>query len=200
MKLTVGTDSTWSLRAWICSQIAQLDVEINVINLTKPDYKNEILQHSKTGMVPALKDGKIDIHDSLAIAEYFNEYSDGSLYPKSPSDRAMARSLCSELHSGFINIRANCPFSLEQVEPLIEPDNDIKNELARIESIFDQANLPYMFDSAGAVDAFYSILAYRLKAYGIHFEGRAGEYQSSLLNWAVLRQAIKLAQNWKSLY
>lgn len=36
MVLTVGTDSTWSLRVWICCQLAQLDVELNVIDLTNP--------------------------------------------------------------------------------------------------------------------------------------------------------------------
>jgi len=51
MELTIGTDSTWSLRVWICSQLAQLDVAINVIDLTKPDYKSEILEHSATSKI-----------------------------------------------------------------------------------------------------------------------------------------------------
>lgn len=198
MELTVGTDSTWSLRAWICSQIAQLNIGINVIDLTGHDYKNEIFKHSKTGLVPILNDGNINIHDSLAIAEYFNENSEGALYPKHVSERALARSLCSELHSGFMSIRANCPFTLNQVEPLKEFNNDIKDELTRIESIFETANLPFMFESAGIVDAFYSILAFRLKTYGINFKGKAGAYQESLLVWPILQQAISLARSWKN--
>lgn len=39
MELTVGTDSTWSLRVWICLQLAQLEANINVIDLTKSDFK-----------------------------------------------------------------------------------------------------------------------------------------------------------------
>lgn len=54
MELTVGNISTWSLRAWICSQLAQLDVEINVIDLASSDYKSEILKYSATGLVPSL--------------------------------------------------------------------------------------------------------------------------------------------------
>ena len=95
MKLTVGTDSTWSLRVWICSQLAQLDVEVNVIDLTKLEYKSEIFKYSETGLVPSLNVGTFAIHDSLAIVEYFNECSKGALYPSSRSERALARSLCS---------------------------------------------------------------------------------------------------------
>ena len=198
MQLTVGTDSTWSLRAWICSQLAQLNVDVNVIDLSHPDYKSEIFKYSKTGLVPSLNEGTFVMHDSLAIAEYFNECSEGALYPKLETERALARSLCSELHSGFINLRSQCPFSLEQVDPLVEFDNDINDELTRIKCIFEFAQLPFMFNSAGVVDAFYSILAFRLNAYGIKLQGKAGEYQESLLNWSRLKQAIELAQNWKN--
>jgi glutathione S-transferase len=198
MELTVGTDSTWSLRVLICSQLAQVDVKLNVIDLTNPDYKSEIFKHSATGLVPSLNEGTVAIHDSLAIAEFFNECSEGGLFPSSTSERALARSFCSELHSGFTSLRSQCPFSLEKVTPLLEFNNDISNELSRIEQIFGSAHLPFMFNSAGVVDAFYSILAFRLKAYGIKLQGKAGEYQESLLNWSNLKQAIELAQSWKN--
>ena len=198
MKLTVGTDSTWSLRVWICSQLVALDVDINVIDLTHLDYKSEIFKHSVTGLVPSLNEGTFVIHDSLAIAEFFNECSEGALYPDTISERALARSLCAELHSGFMSLRSQCPFSLEHVTPLAEFNSDIKKELIRIENIFESAQLPFMFESAGVVDAFYSILAFRLNAYGIKLQGKAGEYQESLLSWSKLQQAIELAQHWKS--
>lgn len=198
MKLTVGTDSTWSLRVWICSQLAHLSVDINVIDLTSADFKSEILKYSETGLVPSLNEGTFVIHDSLAIAEYFNECSKGALYPDLSSERALARSLCSELHAGFMGLRSQCPFSLEKVAPLSEFNHDIDNELLRIEKIFGAAQLPFMFNSAGIVDAFYSILAFRLNAYGIVLKGKAGEYQESLLKWSSLTEAIKLAQSWKN--
>jgi len=198
MKLTVGTDSTWSLRVWMCSQLAHLDVEVNVIDLTNADYKSEIFKHCVTGLVPCLHVDTFVIHDSLAIAEYFNECSDGILYPSSSAQRALARSLCAELHSGFINLRSHCPFTLEQVTPLLTFNSDLDNELARLEQIFGSAQLPFMFNSAGIVDAFYSILAFRLKAYGINLKGKAGAYQESLLNWSNLKHAIKLAHSWKN--
>jgi glutathione S-transferase len=198
MELTVGTDSTWSLRVWICCQITQLDVELNIIDLSKPNYRSEILKHSVTGLVPSLNTDTVVIHDSLAIAEFINEYSEGALYPNPSHERAVARSLCSELHSGFINLRTQYPFSFEPVAALKTVNSNINSELNRIEQIFSAAQLPFMFTSAGAVDAFYSILAFRLKSYGIKLEGRAGEYQESLLSWSILNQAIAIAQSWKT--
>ena len=128
---------------------------------------------------------------------YFNECSEGSLYPSSISERALARSLCAELHSGFMSLRTQCPFSLDQVSPLLEFNSGIDKELARIEKIFSSAHLPFMFNSAGIVDAFYSILAFRLNVYGIKLQGKAGLYQESLLNWSNLKHAITLAKSWK---
>ena len=73
MELVVGTDSTWSLRVWICLQIVNIKATDVVIDLTDADYKEKILMHSPSGLVPAFIDGNIEIHDSLAITEYLNE-------------------------------------------------------------------------------------------------------------------------------
>lgn len=148
MQLVIGTLSTWSLRAWMCSQLAKADCEIHAINLEKEGYKAEVLNCSPTGLVPALKVNDFVIHDSLAIAEYFNEQSNGSLYPVSSSERALARSLCMEMHSSFMNLRGQCSFSLEAVTPLTDVNEDVQQELDRIIVIFQQAKLPFMFDQA----------------------------------------------------
>lgn len=193
MKLVIGTLSTWSLRAWMCGQLAKIECEIHAIDLSKNGYKAEVLKYSPTGLVPALTVEDLVIHDSLAITEYFNEKSNGSLYPESSLERALARSLCMEMHSGFMNLRSQCPFSLEAVSPLMDRSEGIQKELDRVSVVFQQARLPFMFDNAGAVDVFYAVLAYRLKSYGIEFKGVAGEYQKSLLKWPLLEKAIKLS-------
>ncbi|MEM0911878.1 MAG: glutathione S-transferase [Pseudomonadota bacterium] len=198
MKLIVGTDSTWSLRAWICARLAGLDVDIEVIDLSSLSYKNEIAKYSQAGLVPILEVESYAIHDSLAIAEYLQEISNGKLYPASEVERAQARSLCAELHSGFSHLRTKLPFTLNRISPYGYDDDEVENELRRIEQIFTQAQMPFMFGDASAVDAFYSILAFRLKTYGIELNGKAGEYQQSLLDWSVLNQSIELAAKWNS--
>ena len=198
MQLVVGTLSTWSLRAFICSQIAGIKLDLIPINLEVQDYKAKVLKYSPTGLVPVLLADNIAIHDSLAIAEYFNECSNGALYPKDQSERALARSLSMEMHSGFMNLRGQCPFTFDKVSPLENLTDAIKKEIERVEIIFAQAKGPFMFDQAGAVDAFYAILAFRLKAYGIVLSGKAGEYQYSLLNWALLKETLALASKWSA--
>ncbi len=190
MKLIVGTESTWSLRAMICGYLSDTQFSLEIIDLAKPKYSNEILKYSHAGLVPILDTGTVVIHDSLAIAEYFNEISEGSLLPSDPESRAVSRSLCSELHAGFLNFRQKCPFTLGSVEKLRSLDVDLSKELSRIEHIFSKAILPFMFAEPGVIDAFYSVLAYRLKIYGIHLNGVAGQYQSSLVEWPLLIKAI----------
>jgi len=114
VELIVGTDSTWSLRTWMCLQLRKVEASEQVIDLTCANYKSKILKYSPTGLVPALIEGAIVIHDSLAITEYINEYSDGGLYPINVKERSLARSLCSEMHSGLINLRNLLSFTLQQ--------------------------------------------------------------------------------------
>ena len=199
MELIVGTDSTWSLRVWICLQIVNIKATDVVIDLTSTDYKAKILAHSPTGLVPAFIDGYIEIHDSLAITEYLNESSLGGLYPDSVKQRALARSLCAEMHSGFMNLRQQFSFTLNPVAKATLLSEEVKQEIERVESIFELAQLPYMFEFAGAVDACYAILAYRLNSYGITLKGKAGEYQRSLLKWDLLKQAIARAEEWEKI-
>jgi glutathione S-transferase len=199
MKLVVGTDSTWSLRAWICAQLTGISFDVEVIDLSHHHYKTDILKISPSGLVPALVEENLTIHDSLAIIEYLNECSQGRLFPTDKNERAKSRSLCAELHSGFINLRTFCPFTLNKVMPLVTMDVNIQKELTRLEAIFEEAQLPYMFKSAGTIDAFYAILAYRLNKYGIQLNGKAGQYQQSLIDWSYLKDAIELAERWKSI-
>lgn len=197
MQLIVGTDSTWSLRAWLCGEIAGLEMGIKVVDLTKADFKQQLIQLSPSALVPALKIGDLVIHDSLAIAEYVNELSSGALYPREQYDRAFARALCNEMHSGFFNLRSKCSFTLEKVEPADLSDEGLSIEVERVAEIFSQAQLPFMYEQAGVVDAFYAVLAYRLNSYGISLGGKAGEYQNSLLEWELMQAGLDQMKQWK---
>lgn len=196
MQLIVGTDSTWSLRAWMCAQIVDIEISVQVVDLTLPDYRQQLAMLSPTALVPVLKSEDLLIHDSLAIAEYFNECAQGGLFPLETKQRAYARSLCSELHSGFTNLRSQCGFTLNSVAAVDRDTPSLKAEIDRIETIFSQAVLPFMFEKAGAVDAFYALLAYRLASYGVRFDGKAGEYQLSLLNWPLMNDGIEQMRAW----
>ena len=195
MKLVVGTASTWSMRAWICLKLADVDFDEFVIDLATESYPKQLQQHSLSKLVPVLQLANLQIHDSLAIAEYINELADYPLYPNDINERAIGRSLAAELHSGFSTLRNECPFSFDKViATVISPA--IATEVARLECIWSEAKGEFYFEQAGIVDAFYSVLAYRLASYGITLEGRAGQYQQRLLQWPLFKQAIA---HWQAL-
>lgn len=197
-RLICGTESTWSLRAWMCAHLVGVQFEEQVIQLGAPGYKVELRKHSETGLVPVLDTVEIQIHDSLAIGEYLNELSGGILYPVDRWERARARSLCAELHSGFPVLREGCPFS-SAGKGIMRQSAGMERELLRLEAIFTGARLPFMFDRAGMVDVFYAIMAYRLEGYNISLPGKAGEYQQSLLGWDMLKAAITRARGWENM-
>lgn len=194
-ELIVGTFSTWSMRAWMCLKLANIDFSEQVIILEKPDFKTTLNQHSPTGLVPVFIHNNCKIHDSLAIAEYANEMSAGALYPKAINERALARSYCAELHSGFTHLRSACPFTLTQ-QPIVTITPELQQELIRLTQIWSLAQGDFMFEKPSAVDAFYAILAYRLFVYGIELPAQAAKYQQSLLLWPLLESALSNARQW----
>ncbi|KLN66778.1 glutathione S-transferase N-terminal domain-containing protein [Vibrio sp. VPAP30] len=200
MQLIVGTSSTWSLRVWLCAAMADLDLDAQVIDLSNPESKQQLAQLSPSTLVPVIRNGSLVVHDSLAIVEYLNEQSGGSLYPQDQSHRAIARSLCNEMHSGFFTLRSQCSFTLDSVPPADLSNQALRLEIERVEAIFSQAELPFMFARPCAVDAFYAVLAYRLCSYGIRLEGKAAKYQASLLDWELMQSGIEQMRQWGRLF
>src|SRR5438132_673430 len=104
MELVIGTKawSTWSMRPWLVATHAGIAFTEVLIPLRQENDRTraEILPHSPSGKVPALKiaDGVV-ICDSLAICEYLAEQAPG-LWPADPTARALTRAAAAEMHSG----------------------------------------------------------------------------------------------------
>ena len=195
MQLIVGAESTWSMRAWMAAKLVNLSPELVVIPLGADGYQQEMKKHSTTGLVPVLKHDGLQLHDSLAICEYLNELSTGALLPSDMKQRAIARSLCAELHSGFPTLRARCPFSIQPVTQLSDRA-PISGELRRMEQIFAAAEGGFMFNQPSLVDVFYAVMAYRMASYGLMLDGKAGEYQQRLCQWPLFQQALEAVRTW----
>ncbi|MGY3857107.1 glutathione S-transferase [Aeromonas intestinalis] len=192
--LTVGTGSTWAMRASMVLGLSGLAWQEQVFDLEDAREVARLKRVSPTGLVPWLDDGELRIHDSLAIAEYLHERCpERPLYPVSVAERALARSLCAELHAGFGQIRSRLPFFLgapTQSEPPVE----VLVELARLQTIWSQARGDFYFGEAGIIDAFYAVMAYRLASYGIGLPGQAGTYQQALLAWPLWQETLVKAR------
>ncbi|MDF2414003.1 glutathione S-transferase [Aeromonas sp. 1HA1] len=192
--LTVGTGSTWAMRAALVLAMSGLAWEEQVFDLEDAKALQRLKRVGPAGLVPWLDHDGVRIHDSLAIAEYLHELCpDRRLYPASLAERALARSLCAELHSGFGQIRSRLPFFLG-APTRSEPPVEAIVELARLQTVWSQAREPFYFGEAGIIDAFYAVMAYRLASYGIVLPGQAGAYQQALLAWPLWQETLLKAR------
>jgi len=196
MQLFIGTVSTWSLRALICARLADISIQTTFFNLADENDRRRLKQISPTALVPFLRDDQLEVHDSLAIAEYLNEKTSGRLYPEDPACRALSRSLCAEIHSGFINVRREMPFSPSDQCPAHILSDSTQNEVERLTQIFSLSQGEFMWgDRPTAVDAFYAVMALRLASYQVYLGGAAGEYQRRLIAWPLFNDALAFMAN-----
>ncbi len=198
MKLVIGDKglSSWSLRPWIVLKQFGIPFEEINIRLDQPETKKEIAKYSPSGKVPVLIDGDLTVWDSLAICEYLHEkLPDRRILPEDEKERAWARCLCAEMHSGFLNFRTQHPFQIAR-SPLsgspLSPEVEI--EVRRIKALLkdalDYSGGPYLFGDFSMADAFYTpVILGRFIPYGISTEGVLTDYvrkilaMPSLMSW-----------------
>ena len=120
LQLYIGNKnySSWSLRPWLV--LRQLGIPFEEMKVRfdsfAPDshFKQTMLGLTPTGKVPLLVDDGLAIWDTLAITEYLAErFPQAGVWPTPVADRARARSLCAEMHSGFTALRSHCPMNVE---------------------------------------------------------------------------------------
>lgn len=202
MDLVIGTKkwSTWSLRPWLAAKRSGLPFTETLIALRQENNQTEaeILPHSPSGLVPALKtgpeDGGVVIVDSLAICEYLAEKAWAEkatrLWPADPIARALARAAAAEMHSGFASLRGECPMALEVEPKVVELSEATHKNIRRIVtlwlSMLDRFGGPFLAGEWSIADAFYTPVATRFRTYGVKLtdfgdDGRAGAYASRLL-------------------
>ena len=150
MQLYIGNKnySSWSLRPWLLMKHAGIPFEEKKVRLGWEDdspFKKTMLALAPSGRVPLLIDDGFPIWDSLAIAETLAErFPDKQLWPRDPKQRARARSLCAEMHSGFGELRSTFGMNLEARLPeigerMLREKPGVARDLKRIDAMWDEA-------------------------------------------------------------
>ena len=193
MLLVIGNKnySSWSLRAWLAMKVLALPFEERRVALYTPEAKAEILRHSPAGKVPILVDGVTTVWDSLAILEYLAERH-SSLWPADPAQRARARSISAEMHSGFPELRTHMSMNVRRRYPGKGRTPAVLAEIERIQQIFDAAKGPFLFGAFGAADAMYAPVVLRFRTYAVAMRNR--EYAEAMLALPALREWIEGAE------
>ena len=169
------------MRPWVLltqAQIAFEEVFVRFDGFTpESEFKQTLQSISPAGKVPVLHDGDLLVWDTLAIAEYAAEkFPEKKLWPQSIGARALARSLCAEMHAGFMGLRANCPMNIEASLPeqgaIIWRDKPaVRSDVERIVAMWTQLleahGGPMLFGDFSVVDAYYAPVCMRLKTYAL---------------------------------
>ena len=105
--------SSWSLRPWLAMRGCGIAFRERQV-LFGADFAAEVRAISPAGRVPVLLADDQVIWDSLAIIEYLAEtYPDHGIWPREARARALARSICAEMHAGFGSLRQQMPMNIE---------------------------------------------------------------------------------------
>lgn len=192
MELVIGTKkwSTWSMRPWLVLTRAGVAFTETLVELRQDgETSTAIRPHSRSGLVPVLKDGDLVVWDSLAICEYVAETQRG-LWPADPAARAQARAAAAEMHSGFSSLRGECPMDLTAEARSVELSEATHRDIRRIVELWCELLArhkgPYLCGDWSIADAFFTPVATRFRTYGVMLSdfgdaGDAGEYCERLL-------------------
>lgn len=188
MKLYIGNQnySSWSLRAWVIFAQFNLDAEVVKLKLFTDDFYKTLKNVAPNAKVPALIDDGIAVWDSLAILEYVNEaYLENKAWPSAIHDRAKARAVAAEMHSGFTHVRNQLPMNCRAKRKVVLTEATLR-DLARIDEIWSQqmAQFPgeWLFGEWSIADAMFAPVALRFETYGIELSAAAKQYQQKQLN------------------
>ena len=190
MILVIGNKnySSWSLRPWLAMKVLGLAFDEKRIPLYGEGAKGEILKHSPSGKVPCLVDGATVVWDSLAILEYLAER-----HPQLwPAERARARAIAAEMHSGFAHLRNHMGMNVRKRYPGRGRAPEALEDIRRIDAIWSQAKGPFLFGAFCAADAMYAPVALRFRTYEVRVSNR--EYYQALLGLPAMKEWIEGAE------
>ena len=202
------------MRPWVLLKQAGIDFEEVLVRFDSFDaqsaFKQTLGAITPVGKVPVLVDGALVVWDSLAIAEYLAEkFPEKTLWPAAAAERALARSICAEMHSGFGALRAACPMNIEARLPgvgqLIWRDKPgVQADVHRLVTMWSDllaahsetgtpgvshseetaptASTPFLFGHFTIADAFFAPVCTRLQTYGLPVPPHIAAYITRVLS------------------
>ncbi|MGF1791956.1 glutathione S-transferase family protein [Photobacterium profundum] len=136
------------------------------------------------------------IWDSLAICEYINEqYLSGSAWPQTIQERAKARSIAAEMHSGFSALRNEMPMNCRAKRTLALSESALK-DVARIDQIWSEqmsyninkADDGWLFGKWSIADCMFAPVVFRFVTYGVKVSPLAEQYMQRALASTEMQQ------------
>jgi len=190
LKLIIGNKnySSWSFRPWIGLKIAGIDFHEVLIPLYEPGSAEEIRKYSPGGKVPILIDGDTAVWESLSILEYLAEkFPKAGFWPHDARARALARSVASEMHGGFMAVRNHCPMNMARKVIKRELTPAVEANVRRIDTLWTDCRNrygkdgPFLFGRFGAADAMYAPVVSRFHTYAVAVSATSRAYMDAVM-------------------
>lgn len=203
LTLVIGNKnySSWSLRPWLLMRQLGIPFEEVYIPLYLSESESELAKWSPSGLVPVLKDSDLTVWDSLAICEYLNErFPALGLWPDHVAERALARSICAEMHAGFPALRQSMSMNIRAYRPGKGRTPESVRDVERIVSIWSEcrtrygADGPFLFGRFTIADAMFAPVVLRFRTYDVALEDAARAYADAILELPAMREWIASAE------
>jgi glutathione S-transferase len=207
LEIIVGNKnySSWSLRGWLAVARSGLPFRETVIPMFQADSARRIAEKSPTGKVPCLLHGDLVVWDSLAIGEYVAELAPAAqLWPADRAARAVARSACAEMHSGFPAMRNEMTMNIRGVKPGVGHTPAALADAAAVQARWRQlrerwgAGGDFLFGHVTLADCFYAPVVTRFDTYGVELDPVSRRYADAVRALPELRRwrAAALEEPW----
>jgi len=199
LTLFVGSKrySSWSLRPYLALAQTGVAFETKTILLDQHDTKSKIAAVTPAGRVPVLHDGDLVVWDSLAICEYIAEQFP-SLWPSDKRERARARSISAEMHSGFASLRRDMSMDVctdkRGQGHTAEALADAKRAQAIWSECLDRSGGPFLFGGFSIADAMFAPVVTRFRTYGVELDRACTAYSTAVFDLPAMRAWIADAE------
>jgi len=163
--------SSWSMRPWVL--LTELGIAFDEVQVMLGDgWDARIARWSPSRKVPVLVLDGDAVWDTLAITETIAErHPNGGVWPADPRARAMARSACAEMHSGFVALRTAMPMNIRGSYPGRGMNADVQRDIDRIVALWAECRARFgaggdmLFGRFSAADAFFAPVVMRFMTY-----------------------------------
>lgn len=199
LTLFVGSKrySSWSLRPYLALAQTGVAFETKTILLDQQDTKSKIAAVAPAGRVPVLHDGDLVVWDSLAICEYVAEQHP-SLWPAGKPERARARSVSAEMHSGFAALRRDMSMDVLADKRGQGHTPEALADAKRVQAIWaeclDRSGGPFLFGAFSIADAMFAPVVTRFRTYGVELDRACTSYSAAVFGLPAMREWIADAE------
>jgi glutathione S-transferase len=188
MKIIVGNKaySSWSMRGWLALKLSGLPFEEEVVSLYDDAWTTRRDQPDiapSAGKVPILWDGDIAVWESLAIIDYLaDKVGPDRFWPSDGAARAFARSIATEMHGGYADLRSECPTNFRRTFPAKKIGAGAQENVDRIVQLWSEAltrfggDGGFLFGRFGAADIMYAPVTTRFTTYSLPVPDFARDY------------------------